>query len=329
MAAEYQINIVDDCHSHLSSNVLQNLTLKEVSISEPGPGSILVRIHAAALNFRDLLCVADSPVYPVRTLPGLVPCSDGAAEIIKTGPNSKWQTKVGQAVILVPNRDWSNGDVSVVTMDNTLGAGDVHGTLSQYVVVEDTWVVPAPKTLAYGEAAALVSTAGTAINVLQSIEVNKGTVVVMHGTGGVSCAVIQVSIPQSLASLQDQADMAAQYAAALGARVIATCSSTEKLQVAKRLGASELINYRTTLDWAEAVLRVTGGRGTDLVCDIAGSGTLTGSVKALRQGGTACIVGMLTPPKPLELLMPLLLGTKTCKFAKRDGTCVTGASLIW
>ncbi|KAJ9605729.1 hypothetical protein H2200_009578 [Cladophialophora chaetospira] len=294
MASSYQIHIVDDSESHLSPNLLQNLTLKDTPIPEPGSRSILVRIHAAGLNFRDLLTVANSPKYPVRTLPGLVPCCDGAGEIVKAGPDSIWHASIGQAVILVPNRDWLDGDVSVVQADNTLGAGDVNGTLSQYVVVEDTWVVRAPKNLSYEEAAALVSAAGTAINVLQSIDVQEGTTVVTQGTGGVSCAVIQ-------------------YAAALGARVIATSSTPEKLEIAKRLGAAELINYRTTPNWAREVLRLTGGKGADLVCDVAGSGTLEASVKALRQGGTACIVGMLTPPQPLELVMPVLIGAKTLK----------------
>jgi NADPH:quinone reductase-like Zn-dependent oxidoreductase len=194
MASTYQINIVDDSLSHLSPTLLQNLSQKTVPIPEPGPGSILIRMHAAALNFRDLLCVANSPVYPVRTLPGLVPCSDGSGEIVKAGPDSKWAGSIGQAVILVPNRDWLDGDVSVVQMPNTLGAGDVNGTLAQYVVVEDTWVVKAPKNLSYEEAAALVSTAGTAINVLGSIHVREGTTVVTQGTGGVSCAVIQVRL---------------------------------------------------------------------------------------------------------------------------------------
>jgi D-arabinose 1-dehydrogenase-like Zn-dependent alcohol dehydrogenase len=194
MASTYQINIVDDSLSHLSPTLLQNLSQKTVPVPEPGPGSILVRMHAAALNFRDLLCVANSPVYPVRTLPGLVPCSDGSGEIVKAGPDSKWAGSIGQAVILVPNRDWLDGDVSVVQMSNTLGAGDVNGTLAQYVVVEDTWVVKAPKNLSYEEAAALVSTAGTAINVLGSIDVREGTTVVTQGTGGVSCAVIQVRL---------------------------------------------------------------------------------------------------------------------------------------
>jgi hypothetical protein len=194
MASAYQINIVDESHSHLSPNLLQNLSLTTVPITKPGPGHVLVRIHAAALNFRDLLCLADSPVYPVRTVPGLVPCSDGAGKIVETGPNSTWQGSVGQAVILVPNRDWLDGECNVQA-ENTLGAGNINGTLAQYIVVEDAWVVRAPTNLSFEEAAALVSTAGTAINVLESIEVKKGTTVVTQGTGGVSCAVIQVPLP--------------------------------------------------------------------------------------------------------------------------------------
>ena len=296
MALAYKINIVDDSQSHLSPTIFQNLSVKEVPIPEPGSGSVLVRIRAAALNFRDLLCVANSPLYPVPTIAGLVPCSDGAGEIVKAGSGSQWQDMIGAAVIVVPQGDWLDGDVSVLRADKILGAGDNDGTLSQYMVVPDACVVPAPKNLSIEEAAALVSTSGTAINVLESIPIKKGTTVVTQGTGGVSCAVIQ-------------------YAAALGARVIATSSTDEKLQMAKALGASELINYRTTPDWADEVLRLTDGKGADLVCDVAGWGTLEASVKAMKLGGTACVVGMLTPPQPVELLMPLILGAKTCKFS--------------
>ena len=83
------------------------------------------------------------------------------------------------------------------------------------------------------------------------------------------------------------------------------------MQIAKKLGASELINYRTTPEWADEVLRMTNGRGADLVCDVGGSGTVVQSVKALKQGGTACLVGFLTPPTPVDLIIPLILHAKT------------------
>ncbi|KAH9224909.1 putative zinc-type alcohol dehydrogenase-like protein [Leptodontidium sp. 2 PMI_412] len=254
MALSYQINVIDLSHSHLSPTLLSNLSVKEIPIPIPGPTSVVVRIRAAALNFRDLLCLADSPLYPVRTPPGLVP----------------------------------------LDMHNILGSGVVNGTLSQYVVVEDPWLIRAPKNLSFEESAALPGAAGTAMNVLESISIGGNTTVVTQGTGGVSCAVIQ-------------------YAAALGARVIATSSTDEKLQVAKKLGASELINYKTIPDWADEVLRLTGGKGADLVCDVGGSGTLEQSVKALKQGGTACLVGFLTQPKPVDVLMGLITQAKILK----------------
>lgn len=96
--------------------------------------------------------------------------------------------------------------------------------------------------------------------------------------------------------------------------MIATSSADGKLDIARKLGASELINYKTTPDWANEVLRLTDGKGADLVCDVGGSGTLEQSVKALRQGGTVCLVGFLTPPKPVDVVMPLIAEGKTCEF---------------
>ncbi|TVY78512.1 Zinc-type alcohol dehydrogenase-like protein [Lachnellula suecica] len=294
MSLSYQINVVDSSRSHLSPNFLDNLTINSSPIPTPAPGHILVRIRAVALNFRDLLVIADSPLYPVRTVPGLIPCSDGAGEIVSAGPGSIWKDSIGDRVILTPNRDWYDGnDASVVNSENVLGAADTNGTLSQYILVEDRWAVRAPKNLSFEEAAALPGAAGTAINVLESITVGKGTTVVTQGTGGVSCAAIQ-------------------YAAAMGARVIATSSTDEKLQIAKQLGASELINYKKTPDWADEVLRLTDG-GADLICEVGGSATLAQSMKALKQGGTACLVGFLTIPEPVDVVMPLIVGAKTLK----------------
>lgn len=99
----------------------------------------------------------------------------------------------------------------------------------------------------------------------------------------------------------------------MGATVISTSSTDKKLQIAKQLGASELINYQKTPNWADEVLRLTNGRGVDLVCDVGGSGTLEQSVKALRQGGTACLVGFLTLPNPIDVVMPLIAEAKTRK----------------
>lgn len=106
-----------------------------------------------------------------------------------------------------------------------------------------------------------------------------------------------------------------QYAAALGARVIATSSSDAKLKLARDLGASELINYRTTPNWADEVLRLTDGAGVDLVLEVGGAGTIEQSVKALRQGGTAAMIGFLTESHTYDIIPALLFGAKTCKYS--------------
>lgn len=195
MALSYQITPNDPSHSHLSPTLLNNLSIKSNPIPEPGPNSVVVRIRAVALNYKDLLVLADSPIYPTRTPAGLVPCTDGAGEIVSCGTNSIWKDSIGDAVILAISRDWIDGDVEVLNMENLLGSGVVNGTLRQYIVVEDPWIVRAPKNLSFEEAAALPGAAGSAINILESVGAGKGTVVVTQGTGGVSCAVIQVSIP--------------------------------------------------------------------------------------------------------------------------------------
>jgi NADPH:quinone reductase-like Zn-dependent oxidoreductase len=99
----------------------------------------------------------------------------------------------------------------------------------------------------------------------------------------------------------------------MGAKVIATSSSDHKLELAKKLGASELINYKTTPAWEDEILRLTNGKGVDLVADVGGSGTIEQSIKALRQGGTACVIGFLAPPKQIDIVFELMFKARTCK----------------
>lgn len=100
----------------------------------------------------------------------------------------------------------------------------------------------------------------------------------------------------------------------MGASVIATSSTDAKLRISKELGASELINYRTFPAWGDEILRFTGGKGADLVADVGGSGTVEESLKALRQGGTACMIGFLAAPKQCDIMHPLVEGAKISKF---------------
>ncbi len=79
-----------------------------------------------------------------------------------------------------------------------------------------------------------------------------------------------------------------------GARVIATSSSDEKLNRAISLGANDGINYRTTPDWGKAVKHMTADVGVDLIVDVGGRQTLPESLRAIRAGGTICLIGVLS-----------------------------------
>ena len=102
-----------------------------------------------------------------------------------------------------------------------------------------------------------------------------GDTVLLQGTGGVSI-------------------FALQFAVMAGFRTIITSSSDEKLARAKKLGAHETINYKTTPNWEEAARKLAGGEGVDHVIDVGGSQTLAKSLKALRTHGAISVIGVLS-----------------------------------
>lgn len=292
----WQVYPVVSSHQEFDASILQNLMLKNIKTPFPGSKEVLVRMHAAALNFRDLLVIADSPNYPVRTSAGLVPCSDGAGEVAAVGHGSQWQ--VGEKVVLSSNQGWIDGGQENFIMEAGLGAGDMQGTLSQYRVVQDEWLVAMPKGLSFEEAASLPTAGGPAVHacfhsgIIERASLDlSGKTVLVQGTGGVSI-------------------FALQLARAAEARVIAISSSDEKLELARKLGASELVNYKTTPDWADEVLKLTGNNGVDLVVEVGGAGTIQQSLKATRFAGTVVIIGNLTASKQMDLMPEILYGAK-------------------
>lgn len=92
----------------------------------------------------------------------------------------------------------------------------------------------------------------------------------------------------------------------MGAEVIVTSSSDEKLARAKELGAAHVINYRREQNWGRKVLEITGGRGVEVVVEVGGPGTLGQSLQAVRIGGHVALIGVLTGVSgdvPTALLM--------------------------
>ena len=250
-----------------------DLTLLEADTPTPGPGQVLVRMHAASLNFRDLAVATGK--YMMSTLPpNLVPLSDGAGEIVALGQGVT-RLAVGDRVTPIFMQSWMGGDMSPEDSTTALG-GAIDGVLAEYKLFDARGLVHIPAHLSYEQAATLPCAAVTAWNALFGLQpVGPGQTVLVLGTGGVSI-------------------FALQFAHAAGARVIATSSSDEKLARALSLGASDGVNYKTDPEWQHAVRKLTDGRGVDHVVEVGGPGTIQRSVGATRNGGVVTLIGVLT-----------------------------------
>lgn len=250
---------------------IENLKIVEREMPVPAANEVVIKFHAASLNYRDVM-VAKGTYNPRMNLPA-IPFSDGAGEIVEVGSGvTKWI--VGDRVCPSVVQTWIDGEPTAATSKTAIGAG-IDGVLREYGAFSEESVVKIPEHLSFEEAATLPCAALTAWYALvDSGKVKSGDTILTLGTGGVSV-------------------FAVQMAKHFGARVIATSGSDEKIEKIKHLGADETINYKTTPDWDKTVLEMTEGRGVDHVIEVGGTGTLQRSVKAVRVGGHIALIGAL------------------------------------
>ncbi|HEU5173826.1 MAG TPA: NAD(P)-dependent alcohol dehydrogenase [Gemmatimonadaceae bacterium] len=246
------------------------LQLVERPVPQPGPGQVLVRMKAVALNYRDLMIVNGRWRAPEPR----VPVSDGAGEVVAVGAGVS-RVAVGDRVAGSFYPNWIDGDPMPAALHPSLGGTAADGVLAEYVCFDAEGVVKVPAHLSDEQAAALPCAGVTAWHaVAVRSGVKAGDTVLVQGTGGVSL-------------------FAAQFARAAGATVIATSGSDEKLARLQQLGVAHGINYRVTPDWDARVLELTDGRGVDHVVDVVGGENLNRSLHAVRLGGTVSLVGFL------------------------------------
>ncbi len=162
--------------------------------------------------------------------------------------------------------------------------------------LEEAGVAKVPPHLSDAEVATLPCAALTAWNTLFCAgRLKAGDTVVVQDTGGVSI-------------------FALQFARMAGARVIATSSSDDKLNQAKALGATDLINYKTTPKWGAEVQKLTAGQGADIVVEVGGVGTMSESLKAIRIDGFIGVIGVLSGGAGGEMPTGLIMG-KSARIA--------------
>ena len=242
-------------HLLKGSTDISSLTLIECNEPEPAAGQVLVRVHATSMNYRDHAVVSGKYFGGVLSR-DTVPLSDGAGEVAAVGTGVSRFT-VGDRVAGNFFQGWIDGVPNPATL-NALGS-PADGMLAEYVALDEQGVVAIPDNLTYEEAATLPCAAVTAWNALVvSGRIRPGNTVLLLGTGGVSI-------------------FALQFAKISGANVIITSSDDAKLEKAKALGADAVINYKSTPDWDQEVLRLTDGKGVDHVVEVGGAGTLAKS----------------------------------------------------
>jgi NADPH:quinone reductase-like Zn-dependent oxidoreductase len=263
---------------------LDSLILADIADAPaPGPGEISVRIYASSLNFHDYAVVKGMIPTPDK----LIPMSDGAGEVTAIGEGVT-EFAVGDNVMSMFFTDWEEGRPPMSGFTTVPGDG-VDGFAREAITAPTNWFTHAPKGYSHAEAATLPCAALTAWRGLV-VEggLKAGDTVLVQGSGGVSI-------------------FALQFAKAMGARVIATSSSNEKLQRLKTLGADDLINYKDTPEWGAAVLGLTGGVGVDHVVEVGGAGTLEQSMIAARLGGHISMIGVLAGFAGPVMTMPLMV----------------------
>lgn len=251
---------------------LDALTLAERPSRALGPHEVRIRVRAVSLNYRDLLVLKRAASGELAR--PTVPCSDGAGDVVEVGAAV---TRFGLGARVAANffPTWLDGPLSDAVHAAALG-GTVDGMLAREVVLHEDALVALPAHLSYEEGATLPCAAVTAWHALfEATSVRPGDTVLVQGTGGVSL-------------------FALQLANAAGANVIVTSSSAAKRERALALGAVATIDYATTPQWGAEVMKLTGGRGADVVVEVGGPGTFDQSVAALRYGGTMSLVGLLT-----------------------------------
>lgn len=263
----------------------ENLKLVDKPIPQPGPNELLLRIGAVSLNYRDRL-LAEGLYNPHLRFP-IVQVADATAEVVDAGKNVT-RFRTGDRIITQYATKWIDGEPKGDEFVHSLG-NTISGALAEYIVLDEQAVVPAPEYLSDEEASTLPCAALTAWYALvEKGQLQAGQTVLIQGTGGVSIFGLQIT-------------------SALGANVIVTSSSDEKLERVKSLGATHGINYARVPDWENAALGLTSQKGVDQILEVVGGKNLAQSLTAIKPGGQIAVIGLLQGSTSEVPLFPLLM----------------------
>jgi NADPH:quinone reductase-like Zn-dependent oxidoreductase len=259
----------------------ENLSATTLPDPVPGPGEVLLRVRACALNHLDIFVREGIPAYKIE-LPHVLGC-DVSGEVAALGAGVT-AAKVGDRVAVAPGRSCGHCDFCLDGRDHhcarygIIGAQGGPGGYAQLLAVPQRHLLPLAPAMSFEEGAAFPLTFLTAWHMLMTLGgCGPGQWALVLGAGsGVGVAAIQ------LAKLA-------------GAKVIAVSTSQEKLEKAKGLGADETI-LTPAQDIVKQTLKFTGGRMADIAVEHVGPAVFDAALKSLRSGGKLVTCGSTTGP---------------------------------
>ena len=244
----------------------EQLTLIETPTPEPQAGQVRVKLHAAALNRRDVWITLGQ--YPGIRLPCSMG-SDGAGTIDQVGPDVPTEL-LGREVVIYPAYDWGTNPRFPGPGFRVLGMPDP-GTFAEFICVPASQVFPKPDFLNWEQAAAIPLAGLTAWRALMTqAAAQPGETVLVTGIGG------------------GVATFAMKWAVGLDARTFVTSGSADKLEQACRLGAVGGIDYHTE-NWSKQLAALTGG--VDVIIDGTGGDNFPSCLSLLKPGGRLVVYG--------------------------------------
>jgi NADPH2:quinone reductase len=239
------------------------LVVEEVESPKPGPGAVLIEVHAAGVNFADTLIIEGK--YQEKPALPFTPGAEVAGVV----------TELGDGVTTV-----KRGDRVLATIS--------WGGYAEFVIAPAESVTRIPDRMEFAVAAGFPLAYGTSHGALEwRARLQQGETLLVHGAaGGVGLTAVEIG-------------------KTMGATVIATASTAEKLAVAKAHGADHLIDY-TTENFRERVKEITQGRGADVIYDPVGGEVFDQSLRCIAWGGRIVVIGFASgkiPQIPANILL--------------------------
>ena len=234
----------------------------------PGPGELLVRVAATAVNFHDIFTRRGMPGVKIK-LPVIVGSDiSGTIEALGQGADAHW---LGKRVLIDPvMRDGGHFGMLGETVD---------GGRAEFIAVQQSMLLEIPASVSFEQAAALPLAYGTAYRMLFTRGKLKAgeRVMVLGASGGVGVACVQL-------------------AQMIGAEVLALASSDAKMRRLKQIGASHVANYvdKPFLETVKEIYgkpRVTGTGGVDVAVNFTGGDTLPATQKCVNVNGRILCCG--------------------------------------